>query len=189
MSSTALSFTPTEYHLNYLHEKLKKGQSRSADGRYFIPIDAYNAWLNDSIAYSSILWMLNRNLKPALNSIPDNCRILLATLVLIDRLDIASRLISSQYTDNVLPLSQDNISSIDGTLSGTDFLSQQYQFLVPKLGPEIIASQWTTDYILPIVERSKLKQRAEGFGTVYKIKIHPSYDGFGSEDEVSSASA
>ena len=174
----------------YLRDGLRRCRVVSDDNnRYFIPSDAFDTWLGNRLVRATIAGIVGQNYRPIFDQGLNNYQKLFATLVLVERLDVASRLFSSPYTDRDLPLSQNDIDSIDRTLSGTDFLREQYQFLVPKLGPVIDPPQWSADYILPIMKRTRLGSRSTGRGIVYLFYIHPLYDEFCPNDPVSSISA
>jgi len=63
--------------------------------------------------------IVDQNHRPVFDRGLGNYRILFATLVLVERLDVVSRLFSCPYADHDLPLSQNDVL-IDRTLSSTD---------------------------------------------------------------------
>lgn len=73
--------------------------------RCSIPSDAFDAWLEMPFVRTIITKIVNQNHRPAFDRGLGNYRILFATLVLVERLDVASRLFSSPYVDRDLPLS------------------------------------------------------------------------------------
>jgi len=106
----------------YLRHRLRDCQVLSDDNdRCFIPSDAFDAWLEMSFIRAIIAKIVDQNHRPVFDPGLGNYRILFATLVLVERLDVASRLISGPYADRDLPLSQNDVL-IDRTLSSTDLL-------------------------------------------------------------------
>jgi hypothetical protein len=65
--------------------------------------------------------IVDQNHRPVFDRALGNYRILFATLVLVERLDVASRHMSGPYADRDLPFSQNDVL-IDRTLSSTDLL-------------------------------------------------------------------
>lgn len=149
----------------------------------FIPEDDFNRIFTRAELEKCAHYLLDHVGPDDLDELYARYRKTIAILVLMDYESSFVRFWENEgYDDDSLPLDAAGLGAVDAELLRWNlpgqFMEKQFLFLAPKFSSDDVDTgrriEWTEDYVLPLLEKT---YRSRGnFSTVYKIKIHPSYD-------------
>ncbi|KAI9861845.1 MAG: hypothetical protein M1824_001956 [Vezdaea acicularis] len=114
-------------------------------------------------------------------SVHQGARKVFAILVILKQVQHTPDLVSWDHfrdLDPQLPFERDALERmLPRAFVATEFYDQQWQFLAPVFSKKLLPRELVKRIPLPITE--KIKVGSGSFGTAYRIRIHPSHNGFG----------
>lgn len=151
-------------------------ESKSCDGKTFIPDDAFDATFTRDLLKACAHDLLGEiaDHPETLQKLYAEYRKTITILVLMTYERSFVRFWTNEIGDQCLPIEEETLKALDGNLWWPTFNKLQYKFLARPFRDELEPQQWSEEFPLPILEMEYRNRGA--FSEVYKIKIHPQYD-------------
>jgi hypothetical protein len=166
----------TEAYRITLIRACQRLESKSCDGKTFIPEDAFDEAFTLELLESCAYDLLGRiAYRPGtIERLYADYRKTITILVLMTYESSFINFWNADISDKNLPLDEETLKTLDEGLWWPAFNKYQYEFLARPFRDELEPQNWSEDYVLPIMEMEYKNRGA--FSEVYKIKIHPRYD-------------
>ncbi|KAI5778771.1 kinase-like domain-containing protein [Geopyxis carbonaria] len=175
-------------------KEIRKGVStlriNNSNGRYFVPRKSLKNLLTESLVKGALIQITNTPTSPRIEresinnilvlkykTIRSLYACILALLIRVGMEDWIVQFFERSWSDEKLPLSKDQLRELGGeALANCGLYDEQYEYLAPVFEKKYVISEgeWSTEIVLPFTKENPL--RRGGYGSVYKVQLHPEYD-------------
>jgi hypothetical protein len=167
-------------NIQLLQRRINEIRLENADTKRFVPEkELYDVMTRDVIAKVVVDFTPFDHTEEVVDFITKDARKVFGVLVLINyvggiNLFIRKDQLQTRHIDDLLPLAKTRLQEIlNDSYIAELFYEKQWEFCVPVFSGRIIPRAFERQTILPYLTDSFLS--AGGYGSVYKVEIHPSH--------------